>query len=181
MLLLILSIPILRSDFTASWGRVPNGTLYMRFTCCPNLKFLPISWLEIYIFSNWSFCWLWAVQNWESLNGQVKIHSIYPFYWLWASHSCFSEFGQDVRPQKTIQTLSTWQKIQEPCIGSGTSHFQWFNQRESRTAFPNWIIDFKGSIFYFFLNTFFWLLWLNKISMIRIKTQKVLHKWGNIF
>ena len=26
-------------------------------------------------------------------------------------------------------------KIQEPRIGSGTSYFQWFNQRESRTGF----------------------------------------------
>ena len=38
--------------------------------------------------------------------------------------SHFTDFGQDFRPQKTIQTISVLQKIREPRIGSGTSHFQ---------------------------------------------------------
>ena len=49
--------------------------------------------------------------------GQVKTDPIFFFYWLWTVHSYFAVFGQDM-PQKTIQ------KIQEPCIGSGTGHFQ---------------------------------------------------------
>ena len=50
-------------------------------------------------------------------------------YWLWAR-----------------------QKIQEPrIVGSCTSHLQWFNQPEWRTGFPSSQIDFKGSVFYFFL------------------------------
>ena len=43
---------------------------------------------------------------------------------LWASDSYFTDLGQDVRLRKTIQTLSVGQKIQEPCIESGTSRFQ---------------------------------------------------------
>ena len=38
-------------------------------------------------------------------------------------------FGQNVRSQKTIQTLTVWQKIQETGIGSSTSHFQLFSQQ----------------------------------------------------
>ena len=34
------------NEVTNSWGRVFNGTLWMRFTCCPNL-FLASPWLEI--------------------------------------------------------------------------------------------------------------------------------------
>ena len=41
----------------------------------------------------------------------------------------FYYFRQDVRSRKTIQTLTIWQKIQEPGIGSGTSHFRWFSQQ----------------------------------------------------
>ena len=37
--------------------------------------------------------------------------------WVWVRHC-----------KKTIQ------KIQESCIGSGTSHFKWLKQRESRTV-----------------------------------------------
>ena len=32
-----------------------------------------------------------------------------------------------------------------------------------------------------FCNMFFWFVWKNEICMIRIKTQKVLDNWGNIF
>ena len=53
------------NDITSSWDRVPNGTLSM-FTYCLNLMFLASLWLEINRFSNWSFCWLRAVQNWYS-------------------------------------------------------------------------------------------------------------------
>ena len=44
------------NDSTTSWGRHPNAILSMRFTYCPNLMFLASLWLEIYRFSNWSFC-----------------------------------------------------------------------------------------------------------------------------
>ena len=52
------------NDITTSWGRVPNGTLSMMFAYFPNLMFQTFLWLEIYRFSNWSCCWLWAVQSW---------------------------------------------------------------------------------------------------------------------
>ena len=118
------------NDITTIWG-VPNGTLSMMFTCCPNLMFLASLSLEIYRFSNWSFCWLWAVQSWHSFY-QLWAHQIDPncslvltldrpqlFYWVWVRH---------VAKNNPIKT-------QEPHIGSGTSYFQWFNQQESRTGF----------------------------------------------
>ena len=55
------------NDVTNSWSKIPNGTLWMRFTCFPNLMFLTSLWLEMYKSSNWSFCWLWAIQNWVIL------------------------------------------------------------------------------------------------------------------
>ena len=64
----------------------------MKFTCCPNLMFLASTWLKINRFSNWSFCWLWSVQNW------------YSFGWLWTSQNwpclfSFPHFGQVDRSQ----------------------------------------------------------------------------------
>ena len=59
--------------------------------------------------------------------GQVKINPSCLLLLLWAGHSYFTEFEQDIKPWKTIQILSVWQKIQEPHIGSATSHLQWFN------------------------------------------------------
>ena len=52
------------NDVTTSWCRAPNGTLWIRFTCCPNLMFLASPWVEIFHdcrFSNWSFCRLWEI------------------------------------------------------------------------------------------------------------------------
>ena len=51
------------TNISTSWSRVPNRTPSMRFTCYPNLIFLASWSLEIYRFSNWSFCWLWEVWN----------------------------------------------------------------------------------------------------------------------
>ena len=44
------------NDIINAWEGVPNGTLLMMFTCCPNLIFLASKWLETEI-SNWSFCY----------------------------------------------------------------------------------------------------------------------------
>ena len=46
------------------------------------------------------------------------------FYWVWVSYVA----KNNPKPLHLII-------IQEPRIGSGTSYFQWFNQRESRTGF----------------------------------------------
>ena len=35
------------NNITTGWGGVPNGTLSMMLTCCPNLMFLAFPWLEI--------------------------------------------------------------------------------------------------------------------------------------
>ena len=78
------------NDVTPSWGGVPHGTLWTRFTCCPILMFLASLWLETCRFSNWSYCWLRAVQidiHFFEF-GQVKIallvlYSSQLFYWVW--------------------------------------------------------------------------------------------------
>ena len=36
--------------------------------------------------------------------GPVIIEPTRSILLIWAGHSCFSAFGQDIRPQKTIQT-----------------------------------------------------------------------------
>ena len=38
--------------------------------------------------------------------GKWKLTLLVHSYWYWAGHSYFTEFGQDIRPQKTIETLS---------------------------------------------------------------------------
>ena len=120
---------------TTAWGGVPNGTLSMMFTCCPNLMFLASLWLEIYRFSNWSFCYFeqFKVDIHFANFGQVRIDPICSllltldrsqlFYWVWVSYVA-----------KTNPNPLHLVKIQEPHIGSGTSYFQWFNQQESRTV-----------------------------------------------
>ena len=95
----------------------------MMFTYCPNLMFLASLWLEI----DFQIC---HIADFEQFRvdihfanfGQVKTDPICSFLLLWTGHSYFTVFRQDIT-QKTIQ------KIQEPCIGSSRSHFQWFNQR----------------------------------------------------
>ena len=112
---------------TTAWGEVPNGTLSMMFTCCPNLMFLASLWLEIYRFSNWSFCYFeqFKVDIHFANFMQVRIDPncsllltldwSQSFYWVWVRHIA-----------KTIQCKSS--------VGAGTSYFQWFNQWESRTG-----------------------------------------------
>ena len=103
------------NDISTSWGRVPNRTLWIRFTCLPNLMFLASLWLEtgdIQMFKLVIFLTL-----------KIDSHfTTFDFYWLWAGHTYFTEFGQDVTPQKTIKTSD--KKNQEPSIGSGTRHFE---------------------------------------------------------
>ena len=135
-----------------AWGGVPNGTLSIMFTCCPNLMFLASPWLKIYRFSNWSFCYFeqFKVDIYFTNFGQVQIDPIRSilltldrsqlFYWVWVRHAVKTNSN----PLRLI-------KIQEPRIRSGTSHFQWSNQWESRTGFLSQWIGFKGSVFYFFL------------------------------
>ena len=126
------------NDITTIWG-VPNGTLSMMFTCCPNLMFLASPWLEIYRFSNWSF---WYFEQFKvdihfANFGQVflTLDMSQLFYWVWVRH---------VAKNNPI-------KIQEPRIGSGTSYFQWSDQWESRTGVRSQWIGFKGSVFNFSL------------------------------
>ena len=64
------------NDIITSWGRVPNEILWIRFPC------LVSSWLDIYRFSNWSFCRLWPVQNWSKFCylGNSKLTLLFHFH-----------------------------------------------------------------------------------------------------
>ena len=123
---------------TTAWGGVPNGTLLMMFTCCPNLMFLASPWLRYIDFQTGHFadfvqfkvdvhfanfgqviidliCSLWTGHNYLT---ELLLCTGQLFYWVWVRH---------VAKNNVV-------KIREPHIGSGTSYFQWFNQRKSRTG-----------------------------------------------
>ena len=114
-----------------------NWILWMRFTWCPNLMFLAFPWLERYRFSNWPFCCPWAIKvDSHSTVGQVRIEPTRSFKWLCRSQLFYWCWARCCTA-KNNPTLSARKKIQEPCIGSGTSHFQWFSQLELRTEFSS--------------------------------------------
>ena len=83
---------------------------FSMFTNSSNLMFLASPWLKIYRYSNWSFCWLWAVQRLTLRSsrlifilltlGKSKLTLIVLFYYFEQT-----EFGQDM-PWKTIQKNS---------------------------------------------------------------------------
>ena len=101
----------------------------------------------------WSFYLLHDTRYIDFQNGhfadfeQIKSNLTLLFY--------FTNFGQvtvalfslskmlGCKKQEKQSKYSVWQKIKEPCIRSGTSHFQWFNQQESRTG---WIPQSKNTL-----------------------------------
>ena len=110
--------------------------------CCLNLTFLTSPCLVIYGFSNCSFCWHWAVQNWVILLTLDKsrmtlllcIHWLWAgklFYWIWT-------LGCQKQPQPSPFDKKIW-RIQEPLIGTGLSCVHcWFSSRNREPAgFPS--------------------------------------------
>ena len=83
------------TDTATAWGGVPNGTLSMMFTCCPNLMFLASPWLEIQRFQIGHFASLRSSKLIFILLslGKPKMSLFGPFYWLWTGHSYFTQFG----------------------------------------------------------------------------------------
>ena len=65
-----------------------------------------------------------------------KLTLLFHFSRLGAGHIYFTDFGQEINEKRSKPSLFD-KKIQELCIGSGTSHFHWFNQWKSRTGFPS--------------------------------------------
>ena len=105
---------------TTACGGVPNGTLSIMFTCCPNLMFLASPWMKINKFSNWTFCWGWAVQGW------------YLFYQFWASQNWpylvhFTEFGQVSNILTSLGKTCRKKQIKPPPFdkNSRTMHTIW--------------------------------------------------------
>ena len=101
------------NDVNTSW----TGVL-LRFIVCPNLMFLVSPWLDIYIYI---YIYIYFQTGHFTTLGKLKLILLVYFYKLWTCHSYYTEFGQDIRPQKK-SLPSLFDK--KPCIGSSTSHFQ---------------------------------------------------------
>ena len=134
------------NDVSSFWGRVPNRTLRMWFTLL--FKFNVSSFSMAGDILNLKLLILLKLSSSKLIVilltlDKSELILLVCFYWLWAVHSYFTVFGQDNRLQKTITTLSIWQKILKPCIGSGTCHFQWFDQQKSWTG---WVPQLTSKI-----------------------------------
>ena len=117
-----------------SWGGVHNENLSMMFTYCP--KFLASLWLEIYRFSNWSFCYFEQFKvdtNFVNF-GQVKIDPKWSFlltldrsqlfYWVWARHATKNN------PKNSRTTHKIWHKSFSMIQSVGIKN--WFPQSINR-------------------------------------------------
>ena len=93
-------------DITTSWSGLPNGTLSMIFTYCPNLMFLASLWLEIY-----RFCSLKLIFILLTL-GRSKLTLSFLFYWLWMGHSYFIDLGKTYheKPKNSRTRHRVWHK-----------------------------------------------------------------------
>ena len=127
------------NDTSTSWSGVPNGTLWMRFTCCPNLMFLVSSWLERnkeFQTNHFADFEHFKIDSHFTLFGQVKIDpNSFTFTILGRSHLFYRVWARHL-VTKTIETLLIWQRIQEPHIRSGLSHFQLFNSGNQELGSP---------------------------------------------
>ena len=81
--------------------------------------------MEIYRFSNWPFSYFKQFRHFANFILQFTIDSHFFNFMhvtidqsllLWAGYGCFTEYGQDFRPHKTIRSFSVWQQIQESHI-----------------------------------------------------------------
>ena len=138
--------------------------------------FLVSLWLEIYRFLNCSFYYFEQFKdNIHFANsGQLKMDPICSslltldrsqlFYWVWTKHA--TKNG----PKNSRTTHRIWHKSFSVIQSAGIKNW-----------FPQSIIRLQGFTLVSSCNWFFWFLWQNKMFMIRIKMQKVLQNWGNIF
>ena len=116
------------NDITTSWGRVLNGILWMRLPAVQIYVSIPPMIRYIWIFKLVILLTLRSPKLMVILITLDKSKlTLVVYFYCFEQVSYFTEFEQDIKPWKTIQILSVWQKIQEPHIGSATSHLQWFN------------------------------------------------------
>ena len=91
------------------------------FSMTENIQIFKLVILQTLSSQSWySFCWLWASQYWSYLFffsnfGQVTVILL--------------SLGSTVGRRKQSKPTPFDKKNQEPPIGSGTSHFPWFNQQ----------------------------------------------------
>ena len=111
------------NNVTTSWEGVLSETLWVSFTCCPNLMFLASLWLEKYRFSNWSICWLWAVHNWYSFLltlGKSKCILLFHFYGFGQVADNLLSLGKTGHKKQSkkqsTKWLFFWQYCQEPYL-----------------------------------------------------------------
>ena len=114
--------------------------------------------------------------------GQVKIDPSWLYLLLWAGHSFIEFWARLLAAKNNPNPLILIKK-------SRTTHRIWpksFSMTQS-AGIKNWLGSplnkwtSKAQSLISFCNTFFWFVQQNKIYMLRIMMQKVLHNWGNIF
>ena len=124
------------NNITIFWGGVPIETLWMRFTCFPNLMLLASPWLEIGKFSNWSFCWLWAIENWVILLslGKWKLNLFVYFYCFKQVTIIFLSLGKTLGRKKLSKPSLFDKKLKNHAWHKS---FSMISQQESGTGFPS--------------------------------------------
>ena len=109
--------------------------------------------------------------------GKTKL-TLFVYFYYFGQVIYFTEFGEDARLWKRIQILSVWQKMR--------IRHKSFSTIQS-AGIKNWLgsqvnkLSSKTQKIFSFRNKFLSFVGQNKICMIRIMTQKVLHNLGNIF
>ena len=147
------------NDITTAWRGVPNGTLSMIFTCCPNLMFLSSPWLEIQRFQIGHFA------DFEQFKADIHFDN---FGQVKAVPICFFT---DCR-QVTVNLLSLGKtccgKQSKPSLfdkNSRTTHRIWhklfsvIQSVEIKNWFPqsiNWLYMFN--LLFLSVRRFFWFL-----------------------
>ena len=139
------------NGITTAWGGVPNGTLSMIFTCCPNFvsSFSVTGDIEI---SNWSFCYFehFKADIYYVYFGQVKTVPICSFlltvdrsqllYSVWVRHTTKNN-------SNSLRLI----KIQEPrSMIQSAGIKNWFPQSLNRLYMFN--------LLFHSVTRFFWLL-----------------------
>ena len=156
------------NNITNSRGRVPNGTLWMRFNCCPNLMFLASPWLKIQIFK---LIILPTLSSSKLIVFKINYLFIFTdFEWVMDILLSFCkmvghENANSLPLTKTSRTTQRiWHKLFSMTQSSGINY---------------WIPQLINRIQRF--NLLFCSVTGNKLCIKRIKTtQKVLHDWGNL-
>ena len=113
--------------------------------------------------------------------GQFKIDSNPSFALLWAVHCYFTELGQHIKSRKTSKPSPFDKRFENHAQDLAQILFN--DSISGNQELSCQVNEYTSKVqsFLSFCNKFFWFVRQDKIYMIRIKTQKVSHTWGNNF